>query len=93
MNYVISDYVISIVDCIVYSLIPGPQTFSGLFYTMKVCEETVLCNQCAVHLLSENVFGLKIWGAEQKFLAWKKKMSLEGFFHFFIWNRRMACRC
>ena len=26
---------------------------------MKVCEETVLCNECAVHLLSENVFGWK----------------------------------
>ena len=47
---------------IVYSLISGPQTFSDFFYIMKVCEETVLGNWYAVHLLSENVFGLKILG-------------------------------
>ena len=47
---------------IVHSLIPRPQTFSDLFYLMNFCEETVLCNKCATHLLSKNVFGLRIWG-------------------------------
>ena len=40
------------------SLFPGPQTLSDFF--SKVCEDIVMCNECAVHLLYENVFGLKV---------------------------------
>ena len=32
------------------------------FYIMKFCEEIVLYNERVVHLLSESVFGLSIWG-------------------------------
>ena len=47
---------------IVYSLILGPHTFSDFFCIMKVFEEIVSRNYCAVQLPSENMFGLKIWG-------------------------------
>ena len=44
---------------------------------MKFCGETVLCNQCAVHLLSENAFGLGIWECNKSYERESKKWHLK----------------
>ena len=45
-----------------FSYFGSSNFFSDFFSIMKFCGETVLCNQCAIHLLTENVFGLRILG-------------------------------
>ena len=76
---------------IVYSVISGPQTFLISSTEWKFVKKLF----CAVNVLY--IYFLKMcWfenmGSITKVMNVEVKMSLGGFVHFYIWNRRIACR-
>ena len=68
---------------ILHSLISGPQTFSVFFSIMKLCGETVLCNQCA----ATSTFWKCVWfrnmGSVTKVMSVKVKNVTWRFCQFF----------